>query len=180
MEIRTGNHTKKERKETMKKTRFSKIAALLLALTLAVGVLLGVSVASSAANAAPYIGYANVQWGEEIRIAFTIVNPGEDANLGIAVYKDAEKTDLLSVDFSADEEYDYYLTDGIAAKDIDTTYYVVVVQGNYASYEIVSETVLEYSVDKYMTAMADSASAAQLALYEKVRAYNAAANKIFE
>ena len=164
----------------MKKTRFSKIAALLLALTLAVGALLGVSVAANAADVAPYIGYANVQWGEEIRLAFTIVNPAEDANLGIAVYEDAEKTKLLSVDFSADETYGYYLTDGIAAKDIDTTYYVVVVQGTYADYEIVSENDLEYSVDKYMTAMSEGASAAQLALYEKVRAYNAAANKIFD
>ena len=164
----------------MKKTRFSKIAALLLALTLAVGALLGVSVAANAANASPYIEYANVQWAEEIRIAFTIANVGDDANLGIAVFEDAEHTELKCIDFSCDEGY--YLTNGIAAKDIDTTYYVAVVQGNASDYTVVSEADLEYSVLKYVDAMQKATpedDTARHTLYEKVIEYNKKANAIF-
>ena len=167
----------------MKKTRFSKIAALLLALTLAVGALLGVSVVANATTDGPTLGYANILWGDEIKFAFTIDNADENASLGIAMYaiegEDNAKV-LKSVDFTAaDGEVAYYTTAGIAAKDIDTVYYIAIVEGTAGDFEVVYED--EYSVIEYMTAMSQNgASAAQMALYEKVKAYNDAANAIFD
>ena len=165
----------------MKKTRFSKIAALLLALTLAVGALLGVSVVANATTDGPTLGYANILWGDEIKFAFTIDNADENASLGIAMYAiDGENKVLKSVDFkAADGEVAYYTTAGIAAKDIDTVYCIAIVEGTAGDFEVVYED--DYSVIEYMTAMSQNgASAAQMALYEKVKAYNDAANAIFD
>ena len=175
-----NTYTKRERK-TMMKSGFSKIATLLLALTLIVGAILGVSVVANAAEADATLGYANIQWGDEIKLAFTIENAGDNANLGIAMYASKDAKEPISVDFTAAEgEVAYYTTSGIAAKDIDTTYYVAVVEGTKADFKVIGERV-EYSVLGYMESMEKAgASDAQKALYAKVRAYNAAADAVLE
>ena len=158
----------------MKKTRFSKIAALLLALTLAVGALLGVSVVANAAENGPTLGYANVVFGDTVQLAFTIEGEAQ----GIVVYEDAEGTLLFSRDTKADYTADgqaYYTSAGIAAKDIDTTYYVGVIDANGNVGALV-----EYSVLAYVDAMDAKTPEVAENIYAKVRAYNDAANAVFE
>ena len=157
--------------KTMKKTRFSRIAALLIALTLVVGALFSVSIAANAADTEPSLGYANVQFGDIIKLAFTINGNGT----GIAVYSDAEGTELLSTDTVAkvDDNITYYTTKGIPAKDIDTVYYVGVIDADGEVGKL-----SPYSVLKYIESMESSADEAQLALYAKIKAYNAAADAV--
>lgn len=156
----------------MKKSRFSKIAALLLALTLTIGVLFSVSIVADAEGADPYLGYSNVMFGDTIKLAFTVEGNG----IGIAVYEDEAKTKLVSKDTTAetDASIPYYTTAGIAAKDIDKTYYIGVIDANGNVGNLTPYSVLEYVNAKD----AETPDVAEN-LYAKIRAYNSAANAVF-
>ena len=156
----------------MKKSRFSKIAALLLTLTIAVGALFSVSIVAGAEGAEPYLGYSNVMFGDTIKLAFTVEGDG----IGIAVYSDEDKTTLVSKDTTpeTDASIPYYTTAGIAAKDIDKTYYIGVIDANGNVGELTPYSVLQYVNAKD----AETPDVAE-DLYVKIRAYNAAANAVF-
>ena len=157
----------------MKHTKFSKIASLLLAITLVVGAFFAMGVVAGA-DAESSLGYANVEFGDTIKLAFTV----EGAATGIVVYKDEAGTDLFSRDTTPETHngVTYYTSKGIAAKDIDTTYYVGVIDANGNVGELKG-----YSVLDYVTAIETSSdNENQLALCAKIRAYNEAANAIFD
>lgn len=157
--------------------RTSRILTLILALVMIMSALVCISVFAEEEEAKPSIGSANVVYGEEIRIAFTIENAGE-GEYGIALVEGGEIV-YASFNEKSDGVVAYYLSDGIAAKDINTVYTYAVVEKTDDGIEIVSDLV-EYSVAKYATdrAAADGISPAQKNLYNKLIAYGNAAEAV--
>ena len=161
-------------------TRTSKVLATILALVLIVCAVFTVSV--FAEGDGPKLGYANVVYGDQISLAFTVEGYTGDGTVGIAVYKTAEDTAPMYVSFEEKgEDVKYFETFGIAAKDIDTDYYVAVAEkdadGNVTA---VSERAA-YSVAKYATDSLEKEeiSDAQKAVYNALLNYNKAANELF-
>ena len=161
--------------------KFGKILTAILALTIIIGGVFGVGMIAGAEEGALALEYANVNYGEQISLVFTIT--GEGDNVGIAVYASEDaKNPMYATNEAKGEEVVYYETFGIAAKDIDTTYYVAVAKfdedGRFV--EAVSERIA-YSVAAYATArLADeNATDAQKHLYNTILAYGEAANALF-
>lgn len=159
--------------------RTSKILASILALVLIVCAVCCISV--FAEGDGPKLGYANVVYGDQISLAFTVEGYTGEGTVGIAVYKAEEDNSPIYVSFDEKgEDVKYFETFGIAAKDIDTVYYVAVAEkdddGNVSA---VSEKAA-YSVAKYATDSLDKEdiSDAQKAVYNAILNYNKAADAV--
>ena len=159
--------------------RTSKVLATILALVLIVCAML--CVVAFAENEAPSLGYANVIYGDRISLAFTVDNAG-DGTVGIAVYKNAEDETPMYVSFDkkVNNGVEYYETFGIAAKDIDTVYYVAVAtedaEGNVTNLSAPAA----YSVAQYATDSLnkEGITDAQKAVYQAILNYNKAADAV--
>ena len=164
----------------MKNVR-NRVLATIMALMMIIGGVFGVGMMAGAEEGALALEYANVNYGEQISLVFTIT--GEGDKVGIAVYASQDaKNPMYATNEAKGDEVVYYETFGIAAKDIDTTYYVAVARfdedGRFV--EAVSEKIA-YSVEAYANArLADeNATPAQKHLYNTILAYGAAANALF-
>ena len=161
-------------------TRTSKVLATILALVLIVCAVFTVSV--FAEGDGPKLGQANVIYGDKISLAFTVENAG-DGTVGIAVYKNEGDATPAYVSFE-EKEYEgvkYFETFGIAAKDIDTVYYVAVAEKDAEGNVTVVSEKAEYSVAEYATDSLEKEdiSDAQKAVYNALLNYNKAANELF-
>jgi len=171
------------------KKRLAKLITLMLALVMIIGAVAGLNVFAEGVEEeevqptnVPTLDYANVVYDEEIKLAFTVGNAdGEKA--GIIVYASAESDEIAYRSYEAKEKDGviYYETFGIAAKDIDTEYSVAAVYTDANGNEVVGARI-NYSVKAYAQSRlaTDGISDAQANLYEKILAYNAAANAIFD
>lgn len=161
--------------------RMSKVLASILAFVLIVCAVFCVSVFAAGEGAS--LGYANVVYGDRISLAFTVENYTGDGTVGIAVYKNEGDETPMYVSFEEKEleGVKYFETFGIAAKDIDTVYYVAVAErdadGNVAA---VSATTA-YSVKAYAESKLgeEGITEAQAAVYQAVLNYNKAADALF-
>jgi hypothetical protein len=164
-------------KEDTRMKRTSRILTLILALVMIMSALVCISVFAEEEEVKPSIGAANVVYGEEIRIAFTIKDAGE-GEYGIAVVE-GEEIVYASFNEKTDGAVAYYLTDGIAAKDINTVYTYAVVEKTDDGIEIVSD-LFEYSVAKYAAERiaTEGITDAQKNLYNKLIAYGNAAQAV--
>ena len=161
--------------------RTSRILSLILALAMVVCAL--VCITASATETAPVIKGANVVYGDEIRMAFTIDAAGNNGEYGIALVEGDEENGYVVkyANFTAETsgEVTYYVTQGIAPKDIDTAYQYAVVEKVGDEVKVVS-TPITYSVATYANERLDDpeASDAQKNLYTKILAYGEAADAV--
>ena len=172
----------------MKHTRMNKLVSLILALALIVGAVAGMSLTASAEEeVTASIEYANVEYGDMLHLAFQITVNGETAGqVGIAVYADtaAAASDYISASFTKKTDnggVEYYATQGIAAKDIDTVYYISVVEKTAEGVVELSERT-EYSIAGYVESRLGDGNAtdAQKTLYNAILAYGEAADGVLE
>jgi hypothetical protein len=163
----------------MEMKRTSKVLATILALVLIVCAML--CVVAFAENEAPSLGYANVVYGDRISLAFTVENAG-DGTVGIAVYKNAEDETPMYVSFDkkVNNNVEYYETFGIAAKDIDTVYYVAVATKDADGNVTNLSAPAAYSVAQYATdsLAKEDITDAQKAVYQAILNYNKAADAV--
>ena len=158
--------------------------ATVLALVLTIGCVFGIGLVAAAEGETSYsLGYANVVYGDQISLAFTIDGATEGDNVGIVVYKnEGDETPMYcSNDKKASAGVEYYETFGIAAKDIDTTYYVAVAEFNEdGTVAKVVTAATAYSVEAYANARLEDEgiSEAQEALYNAILVYNKAADAV--
>ena len=167
--------------------RTSKVLATILAFALIMCAVCCISV--FAEGEGPALGYANVVYGDQISLAFTVEGYTGDGTVGIAVYKTEESSSPMFASFEEKEleGVRYFETFGIAAKDIDTVYYVAVAEkdadGNITA---VSEKTA-YSVAVYANDSIEALEGveeptdkqlAQLAVYEAILNYNKAADAV--
>ena len=170
-------------KEVMRMKRTSRILSLILALAMVVCAL--VCITASATEPAPVINGANVVYGDEIRMAFTIDAVGNNGEYGIALVEGDEQSGYVVkyANFTAEKsgEVTYYVTQGIAPKDIDTDYKYAVVEKVGEEVKIVS-TPVTYSVRKYAEERLrdTSITEARRNLYSKLLAYGEAASAVLK
>jgi hypothetical protein len=161
-------------------TRTSKVLATILALVLIVCAMFCVVAFADGEGAT--LGSANVVYGGKISLAFTVENYTGDGTVGIAVYKNEGDTTPMYVSFEEKdlEGVKYFETFGIAAKDIDTVYYVAVAEkdadGNVKAISVPTE----YSVKAYAESKRDDAGStdAQKAVCNALLNYNKAADAV--
>ena len=176
--------------------RTVKLITLMLALVMIIGAVAGLNVfaegeAVEETPAAPTItlAEANLVYDEEIKIAFTVDGFAEGETAGVAVYANENDTEyaFVTTDMKVDaiSGKEYFVTYGFAAKDFDQTIYVAAVKVDGGEVVEVGEKVA-YSVTTYAQGRLDAAEAgeidltdAQTNLYNKILAYNAAANAVF-
>lgn len=159
----------------------NKLLSLILALALTVCAFAGLSVnAGAEAEETYYVDMGNVEYGNYLHLALTIVAP---AGSGIAVYASADAEDYLYATFTEKDDgagTKYFATQEISAKDIDTTYYVAVVEKTDAGVNEISER-KAVSVEMYANLALDSDKTdAQKALYRALIAYGEAADAVLE
>ena len=161
--------------------RTSKVLATILALVLIVGAVFCVSVLAE--ENTPALGQANVVYGDRISLAFTVDGYTGDGLVGIAVYKNEGDATPAYASFEkkVDNDVEYYETFGIAAKDIDTVYYVAVAEKDDEGKITLLSEKAAYSVAQYANDRLEDveASDAQKSLYNAILKYNAAANELF-
>jgi len=161
--------------------RTSKVLTSILAFVLIVSAMFCVVALAEGEGAT--LGYANVVYGDRISLAFTVENYTGDGTVGIAVYKNAADTSPMYASFE-EKELDgvrYYETFGIAAKDIDTAYYVAVAEKDEAGNITAISEKTEYSVKAYAESKLgeEGITEAQTAVYNAILKYNEAANALF-
>lgn len=175
-------------------TKMKKSLATILALILVISAVFGVSVMASADATGASLGYANINYGDQISLVFTVKDYTGGGTVGIAVYKneaDAKPmyTSFDDIEYKVDEEnvITYYETFGIAAKDIDTYYYVAVAEKDADGNVTAVSAKTAYSVKTYAETRLSELEFAeeteevinQKALYNAILAYNAAADAVF-
>ncbi|MBQ8320927.1 MAG: hypothetical protein IJX92_01000 [Clostridia bacterium] len=176
----------------MIKTRFTKLAALILALTLAFGVLacIGVSAEDGTATETAKIASVNVEHREMMHLAVKVEydEAAVSGAVGIMVWESAT-TDCtaensiyssyaLHSDMAEEPTY-YYASQAIAAKNINTDYYIAVVEKNGNEVTLLSTPAL-YSVKSWAeTKLTQNPDEAHANLYNKVLAYGNAASGLF-
>ena len=166
----------------MKKKTPSQILKVVIATIMAVATLLAPAIISSANDSgAPAISMANLEYGGAMRLAFTLKNVSDYTDVGIAVYEDEHATSLVHVtfDYELSGSMKCYYTQGIAAKDIDKTYYISVVKGSPDSFVSLSGAPFAYSVEKYALANINSSYEKRKTLCEKILGYLDASEGIF-
>ena len=172
-------------KEVMRMKRTSRILSLILALAMVVCALVCVTASATEPENLPVIVGANVVYGDEIRMAFTIDAVGNNGEYGIALVEGDEENGYVVKyqNFTAEtsEGVTYYVTQGIAPKDIDTAYQYAVVEKVGDEVKIVS-TPVTYSVRKYAEERLrdTSITEARRNLYSKLLAYGEAASAVLK
>ena len=167
--------------------RTSKVLSAILALVLIVCAVFCISV--FAENNGATLGYANVVYGDQISLAFTVEGYTGDGPVGIAVYKKAGDATPEYVSFEVKElqGVEYFETFGIAAKDIDTDYYVAVAEKDEAGTITLLSEKKAYSVKQYAEDSIKAIEAieeptehqlAQKAVYKAILNYNKAADAV--
>lgn len=170
-------------KEEMEMKAKNRAIATVLALVLTIGCVFGIGLVAAAEGETSYsLGYANVVYGDQISLAFTIDGATEGDNVGIVVYKnEGDETPMYCSNEVKGEEVKYFETFGIAAKDIDTTYYVAVAEFNEdGTVAKVVTAATAYSVEAYANARLEDEgiSEDQEALYKAILVYNKAADAV--
>jgi hypothetical protein len=170
-------------KEVRRMKRTSGILSLILALAIVVCAL--VCITAFAEDTAPVIKGANVVYGDEIKIAFTVDGTENDGEYGIALVESDGENYVIkyaTFDVQVDGEcVEYYLTQGIAPKDIDTVYSYAVVEKVGGEIKVVGEPI-KYSVEKYANdrLAVEGISEVQKNLYNKILAYGEAADAVLQ
>ena len=161
----------------------SRVIATILALILVIGSVFGLGMVAMAEDEGPSLGMANVVYGDRISLVFTVENYTAGGTVGLAVFKNEGDTTPAYCTFEQKDADGviYYEIFGIAAKDIDTTYYVAVAEGdeNGAFVKTLS-TPIAYSVADYVNARlkTEGITEAQKHLYNTILAYNKAADAV--
>ena len=161
----------------------SRVIATILALILVIGSVFGLGMVAMAEDEGPSLGMANVVYGDQISLVFTVENYTAGGTVGLAVFKNEGDTTPAYCTFEQKDAdgVKYYEIFGIAAKDIDTTYYVAVAEGdeNGAFVKTLS-TPIAYSVADYVNARlkTEGITEAQKHLYNTILAYNKAADAV--
>ena len=176
----------------MKKTKTMKAIALALLCTLLLGAAVGIAISANEAESGETvarIGMKNLAYNDKLNLAIELEQVKE-GTLGLGVWAadtatlTAENAILITYDtYEADVDGKtiwYAFSQGIAAKDIDTVYiFAAVVESEGKVY--IGQT-QKYSVSTYLDHRLESgvADANQVALYEAVKAYGAAASGVLE
>ena len=162
----------------------SRVIATILALILVIGSVFGLGMVAMAEDEGPSLGMANVVYGDQISLVFTVENYTAGGTVGLAVFKNEGDTTPAYCTFEKQTDpsgVEFYEIFGIAAKDIDTTYYVAVAEGdeNGAFVKTLS-TPIAYSVADYVNARlkTEGITEAQKHLYNTILAYNKAADAV--
>ncbi len=157
--------------------RTTKFASLVLCLVLLLGTAVGFVSSAAGETYAAKITSQNVVYGEKMFMAIAVETT--ETTVGVATYAsiDADEPIHTSYKKNIQGEYEYYVTYGIAAKEINTTFYYAVVdaQGNEIS-ERLAYSVAQYATEK----LAETGiSAKQKKLYNAILEYGDAADNIF-
>jgi len=173
------------------KKRLAKLITLMLALVMVIGAVAGLNVFADgeaadvpAVNEALTVTNANLVYDEEIKIAFTVDGFADGETAGVVVYANEGDTEyaFATSDLQTDKNgVEYFTTYGFAAKDFDVTIYVAAAK--FVDGEVVEVGAkVAYSVTQYandrLTNDAANLTEEQANLYEKIIAYNNAANAV--
>ena len=162
----------------------SKALATILALILVIGSVFGLGIVTMAEGNSPCLGQANVIYGDRISLVFTVDNVTVGGTVGVAVFRN--ETDAAPAFCTFEKQTDpsgveFYEIFGIAAKDIDTTYYVAVAEADESgAFVRTLSTPIAYSVADYVNSRlaTPGISDAQKHLYNTILAYNKAADAV--
>lgn len=179
----------------MTKSRFTKISALVLALALALGALTCIGVSAEETNAKAEISSINVEHRDMMHLAFKIEYNGvvytgaeeTDGTVGVMVWAPdtAECTVQNKIHVSYELKYDgkgtyYYASHGIAAKYINSDFFVAVVEKDAEGNVSIISEITTFSIKGWAeTKLTQTTDAAKLNLYNKVLAYGNAAAGVF-
>lgn len=177
----------------MEKTRITKLAAIIVAFVLLLGTTIGTGVSAVVSDdiaETASIESINIEHRDFLHLAFEVVTVSvtEGAEIGIMIW-DAGVTDYtvsnriwVSYELKNDGAgTDYYSSMPIAAKNIATKYQVAVVEKTADGVTLVSKPAL-YSVAGWAQIKLDAPETtdpAEINLYNKVKAYGAAAAALF-
>ena len=166
------------------KNRNSRVIATILALILVIGSVFGIGMVAMAEDEGPSLGQANVVYGDQISLVFTVDGYTGSGTVGVAVFRNEGDTTPAFSTFEKQIDkngVEYYEIFGIAAKDIDTDYYVAVAEADEnGAYVKTLSTPIKYSVAAYVNARLETVgiSDAQRHLYNTILAYNKAADAV--
>ena len=162
----------------------SKALATILALILVIGSVFGLSIVTMAEGEGPCLGQANVIYGDRISLVFTVDNYTAGGTVGVAVFRNGGDATPAFCTFEKQTDkngVEFYEIFGIAAKDIDTDYYVAVAEADEnGAYVKTLSTPIKYSVAAYVNARLETPGItdAQKHLYNTILAYNKAADAV--
>ncbi len=149
----------------------SKFITVLLTLAL----MLGAMAVFSTAEAKPILDKANVVYGDQLTIAFTVNNNGIEGEAGIAIFESANAETPIMSTFTASGETNgikYFESYPIAAKDYEKDIYVAAAVKK-ADGKVVYGTPTAYSIAEYLNnrLQNDVLTGDQENLYNKILDY---------
>ncbi len=165
-----------ERNTKMKRT--TKITSILLCFVLLLSSVVGFASFAAESSYTAEITGKNVVYGAKMYMAIAVTT--NETGVGVATFASADATTPIHTSYSKGADTkgnEFYYTYGIAAKEINTTFYYAVVDA--AGNEISAR--LPYSVAAYANERLGDAdiTAKQEKLYNSILSYGTAADTVF-